>query len=244
MLNYIFHRKFYNPFFIIIVVIIQQNSFFRDDYINKFRVKTNRGYHKAFKMKRLSFFFIATLFAGIAAAGGSSSGTFTDKRDGKTYRTVVIGGKMWMRENLNYETGESWCYDKTEFNCGRYGRLYDWKTAMKACPSGWHLPSNQEWDSLVGAAGGKTVAGKKLKSTSGWNSNGNGIDDYGFSALPGGSRGSDGYFYNVGTYGYWWAATENTAFNAYYRRMSYNGDYAYSDYLNKSYAWSVRCVGD
>jgi uncharacterized protein (TIGR02145 family) len=184
------------------------------------------------------------LFAGMSVAESGGSGTFTDKRDGKTYRTVTIGGKTWMAENLNYETGKSWCYDNKESNCNKYGRLYDWKTAMKACPSGWHLPSSAEWDALETAVGGNSGAGKKLKSTNGWNSNGNGTDTYGFSALPGGNRYSDGDFYGAGYRGNWWAATERNAGNAYYRYMFYGYDLVYSDYHNKSYAWSVRCVGD
>jgi uncharacterized protein (TIGR02145 family) len=172
------------------------------------------------------------------------TGTFRDGRDGKTYRTVAIGSKTWMAENLDYKTGESWCYDNKGFNCGRYGRLYDWKTAMKVCPSGWHLPSRAEWDGLVGAAGGKTVAGKKLKSTSGWIGNRNGTDDYGFSALPGGYRYSDGSFLTADFYGNWWVATELDASHAYSRYMRYNNDYVDYGYNVKEGGMSVRCVGD
>ncbi|MDR2693285.1 MAG: hypothetical protein LBB74_03610 [Chitinispirillales bacterium] len=177
-------------------------------------------------------------------SGRGGSGAFTDKRDGKTYRAVVIGGKTWMAENLNYETGKSWCYDNKESNCNKYGRLYDWKTAMKTCPSGWHLPSNQEWDGLVGAAGGKTTAGKKLKSTSGWSGNGNGTDEYGFSALPGGDRYTGGSFINAGGRGYWWTATKGGASYAYYRDMYYDYDYVIEFTYYKEYGFAVRCVGD
>jgi uncharacterized protein (TIGR02145 family) len=171
---------------------------------------------------------------------------FTDGRDGKTYRTVVIGGKTWMGENLNYQpqTGKSWCSDNEESNCNKYGRLYDWKTAKKACPSGWHLPSRAEWDGLVGAAGGETTAGKKLMSTSGWNGNGNGTDAYGFSALPGGGRNTDGGFNYAGGSGCWWTATEDDADYAYNRYMYYYYDDVYEGYYNKEGGFSVRCVGD
>jgi uncharacterized protein (TIGR02145 family) len=189
--------------------------------------------------------------AAVAAAVCVSSvyaqgagGTFTDGRDGKTYKTVVIGGKTWMAENLNYKTDSYWCYDNDNSNCDKYGRLYDWKTAIKVCPSGWHLPSNQEWDGLVGAAGGKTTAGKKLKSTSGWNDNGNGTDAYGFTALPGGYRSTDGDFSSAGNLGYWWTATEYDASYAYYRYMHYDYDVVYEGTDVKEYGLSVRCVGD
>jgi uncharacterized protein (TIGR02145 family) len=83
-----------------------------------------------------------------------------------------------------------------------------------------------------------------LKSTSGWYNNGNGTDEYGFSALPGGDRYSVGGFYDAGYRGYWWTATEGNAYNAWNRYMDYNYDYVYSDANDKSYGRSVRCVGD
>jgi len=106
------------------------------------------------------------------------------------------------------------------------------------------LPSDAEWDVLVNYAGGSSTAGTKLKATSGWNSGGNGQDTYGFSALPGGNGYSDGYFYDVGSYGYWWSASEYNSDNAYSRYM----DYYYEDagYINytKNYLFSVRCLQD
>ncbi|MDR2693288.1 MAG: hypothetical protein LBB74_03625 [Chitinispirillales bacterium] len=113
------------------------------------------------------------------------------------------------------------------------------------CPSGWHLPSNAEWSALVTAV--DSMAGKKLKAKSGWNdyngASGNGTAEYGFSALPGGYRRSDGNFYDVGCYAYWWTATEYNADYAYFRLMDYINDFVYSDINSKSYGWSVRCVG-
>jgi uncharacterized protein (TIGR02145 family) len=171
------------------------------------------------------------------------SGKLTDKRDGQKYRTVKIGNQVWMAENLNHETGNSWCYDNDDSNCMQYGRLYDWNMAKRACPSGWHLPSQDEWEGLVVEVGSST-AGKKLKSSSGWNENGNGTDDYGFSALPGGYRNAGGKFYIAGYNGNWWAATEGDADSAYYRSMYYHDDEVYKGYFSKEYGLSVRCVGD
>jgi len=173
-------------------------------------------------------------------------GMLTDSRDGKKYKTVVIGGKRWMGENLNYQPqkGNSWCYDNNNSNCGKYGRLYDWNTAKTVCMTGWHLPSRQEWDNLVTAAGGKNAAGKKLKARSGWNKDGNGTDDFGFSALPGGRRYSSGDFSYAGYYGLWWTATELGSNYAYYRNMNDDLDNVYEDLNYKYYGYSVRCVAD
>jgi uncharacterized protein (TIGR02145 family) len=174
--------------------------------------------------------------------------SFTDSRDGKVYKIVKIGDQVWMAENLNFDCPKSKCYDNDPKNAEKYGRLYDWETAKKACPSGWRLPSKEEWDGLVDFAGGENTAGKKLKAESGWNDDegksGNGTDNYGFSALPGGSGYSDGSFSNVGDGGYWWSATEYNAYNAYYRLMCYDDSNVIRSYGNKSYLYSVRCVQD
>ena len=106
------------------------------------------------------------------------AGIFTDPRDGKKYRTVKIGNQTWMAENLNYHGSDGYlglCYGdepkqgrRKPENCRKYGRLYDKEEAQKACPSGWHLPSDKEWQTLVNFAGGNEVAGKKLKAKKGW----------------------------------------------------------------------------
>jgi len=212
---------------------------------------------------------IATTFtmpANAVTVTANFDTVFTDSRDGKVYKKVTIGGRTWMGENLNYETkegeGNSWCYNNEPEKCEKYGRLYDWYTAVGdtmgsssvpsgvkgVCPNGWHLPSRQEWIYLAVSAGGTGTSGKegtagmKLKSTSGWNTNGNGTDDFGFSALPG------GIYYNtfeyVGDYGFWWTATKsnNLYANAYSRSMGYVNAMGEND----SYWWgsglSVRCL--
>jgi len=121
-----------------------------------------------------------------------------------------------MAENLNYEADGSKCYENKTENCDKYDRLYNWETAMKACPKSWHLPSDAEWTKLTDFVGSSSTAGTKLKATSGWNSNGNGTDEFGFAALPGGDGYSGGSFYGVGNYGFWWSASENSDYYAYY----------------------------
>jgi uncharacterized protein (TIGR02145 family) len=215
--------------------------------------------------------WVALLPAAVVMGGGWLSGCeaqeksgsksektsiyFTDSRNGQKYRAVKVGGKTWMAENLKYQTENSWCYENDNSNCNKYGRLYTWNAAKGACPTGWRLPSRADWDRLGQAVGGArepdgdgTIdwkgAGKKLKASSGWNEDGNGTDDYGFSALPGGLRLSDGDFGSAGNDGNWWAATERDASGAYYRAMNYYGDYVYENAGNGEYSFSVRCVRD
>jgi uncharacterized protein (TIGR02145 family) len=173
----------------------------------------------------------------------------TDARDKKTYKTVKIGKQTWMAENLNYDEKGSKCYENNDSFCKGYGRLYDWTAAKTACPKGWHLPSKSEYEALDKFVGGEKVAGKKLKAKSGWNENdgksGNGTDEFGFSALPGGGN-SGGHFYNIGYLGYWWSASKNEYYSslAYSRFMDCYYGGANWDGNNKSALFSVRCVKD
>ncbi|MDR2584499.1 MAG: PEGA domain-containing protein [Fibromonadaceae bacterium] len=171
--------------------------------------------------------------------GGSS---FTDSRDGKKYRVVKIGTQTWMAENLNYNASGSKCYDNSESNCQKYGRLYDWKTAKTSCPKGWHLPSKAEWEVLTESVGGEEKEGKVLKARSGWNSNGYDYDKYGFSALPGGYGNLRGDFNYVSYTGYWWTASENFSSGVYYRYMGYNDERASWGNRDKNHLFSVRCL--
>ena len=186
--------------------------------------------------------------------------------EGDTYPTVVIGTQTWFAKNLNYAVEGSVCYDNDPAYCGTYGRLYNWSTAMAlpsscnlgtcssqiqtkhrgVCPSGWHIPSNAEWSMLETAVGGSSTAGTKLKAASGWSS-GNGTNDYGFSALPGGEGLSGSRFNDVGDNGYWWSASEHEGLGggfAYYRYMGYDGESTYFSYSGMSFLFSVRCLQD
>ena len=195
--------------------------------------------------------------------------------DISNYRTVRIGDQTWMAENLDYVVGDSRCHGDDPANCVTYGSLYYWPTAMVLpfdcfaitcsnqiqqphqgiCPSGWHIPSREDWgklsryvDGTSGTFAGyfSTTASKNLKSTSGWNNNGNGTDEFGFSALPGGDGRSNGYDINVGYAGNWWSADEYSNVYAYFQ-----GIYGEDEYSNMflrgskgSDMFSVRCVQD
>jgi len=174
-------------------------------------------------------------------------GTFIDNRDGKKYKTTTIGGKTWLAENLNYDTPTgSWCYGDDKSNCGKYGRLYDWITAKKACPPGWRLPATQDWGNLAKAVGGSATAGKKLKAESGWSDyrgrSGDGTDSYGFSALPGGYRDSNGKIGSVEFGGLWWTATEYGEYKALFRYIDYYDHNISEGASNQENSFSVRCL--
>lgn len=196
------------------------------------------------------------LLAGmvLALAACNDKGTFTDPRDGKTYKTVKIGSQTWMAENLNYETNKSYCYEDDPANCRKYGRLYMWAAAREACPAGWHLPDTTEWDALkrfvAGSLfGGKTdSAGYALKSKDGWKEYkgepGNGSDAVGFGALPSGYRNGYGPFDGVLEGAYFWSSTEDGASSAYYWSLRYGDTYLSTIVSRKDRALSVRCVKD
>jgi uncharacterized protein (TIGR02145 family) len=170
----------------------------------------------------------------------SATSMFTDPRDGQTYRTVKIGELTWMAENLNHDAGNSWCYENNESNCQKYGRLYDWDTALKACPAGWRLSTRDDWKNLVlVTAGGLRFS--RLKSTD-WQY---GTNESGFSALPGGHRFLDGSFNDIGHYGDWWSATEADADKALsWSISSAGGGNDDGHYSRKNYGYSVRCTRD
>ena len=187
---------------------------------------------------------------------GGGDSTFTDPRDGQVYNIVTIGTQIWFAENLNYETSDSWWYDNRSSNGNIYGRLYTFDAALTACPSGWHLPSNDEWKILEGNADtqygvGHSVwdgmgfrgydAGKRLKTTTGWSSN-TGTDAFGFSALPGGQHLSGGGFINLGDAGRWWLATEINFMIAWNRMLFYHSDKVGSSPFFQGEGYSVRCI--
>jgi uncharacterized protein (TIGR02145 family)/uncharacterized repeat protein (TIGR02543 family) len=211
----------------------------------------------------------ATIMANFQLIPGSqfnpniTYGSFSDSRDGKTYRTVRIGTQTWMAENLNFNASGSVCYNNNTSNCDLYGRLYDWNTVMAGspssssspsgvrgvCPAGWHVPSDAEWTTLTNFVGSN--AGAKLRSRSDWHTGSGhvpGTDDFGFSALPGGFRWF--HFYGVrydgaGYSSYWWSATEDNAYFAWYRGM-YWVDVSVVDtiWYPKTDLFSVRCLRD
>lgn len=191
-------------------------------------------------------------------------GEFLDTRDNKVYKVVNVGFLTWMAQNLDYTpTDASWgwsgCYIDEADSCAKYGRLYSWAVAMDdencvndicsdgvpvrgVCPEGWHLPSISEWESLF--IGGTSVAGKKLKSQTGWDEGGNGDDEYGFSIAPGGA-----YSVKSGNFTSFWTSTGwddeaiQFTFRGTYDGVPFDGLYDY-DGADKKDGYYVRCVKD
>lgn len=172
------------------------------------------------------------------------TGNMTDSRDNQTYKTIQIGTQIWMAQNLNYKSANSYCYKDSAKYCTMYGRLYTWVVANTACPSGWHLPTKAEFKRLFTAVGGQSTAGKILKSTTGWISSGNGTDDYSFSALPAGNRLNNGNYYDEGYGTYFWSSTNYNSDLAYYMYLNYYDDDANLLNYDKYLGFSVRCLKD
>jgi len=172
---------------------------------------------------------------------------FVDSRDGKTYHTVTIGTQTWMAENLDFAAAGSWCVDDLPANCTTYGHLYDWYTGRTGCPTGWHLPSDAEWDVLAAYLGGDLVAGGKLKETgtAHWNlPNTAATNSSGFTALPAGYRHYTGAYYDIADYGYWWSDSELDADNGRLKVLYSTAAFINGSHAQKVEGMSVRCIRD
>ncbi len=200
----------------------------------------------------------------------SCTSTFTDARDGEVYTVVTIGNQCWMAENLRYEVPGNVSLDTIDpaNPSTTYGRLYDWATLMNGastsssnpsgvlgiCPSGWHLPSDSEWNEMEMALGmpaadtantgyrGSHVTG--LKSTTGWGSSGNGTNTSCFNRFPAGYCNSSGNFGFHGVNATFWSSTENSGTVAWKRDLSngFTGVARFS--VSKLIGYSCRCTKD
>jgi uncharacterized protein (TIGR02145 family) len=171
---------------------------------------------------------------------------FIDGRDDKTYKTVRIGSQVWMAENLAFQAVDSWYYDNDSMSNLIYGRLYTWNEACASCPSGWHLPDNNEWQTLIDYLDGENIAGKSLKEagTVHWlDPNAGGNDStINFNALPGGMALANSSFFNKESGGYFWTAAENGRSFAWYRYMYFSYTNVFKMNADKRYGLSVRCI--
>jgi len=190
-------------------------------------------------MKNIYFIITIAIFFIAVSAKAQQAGTFTDSRDDKVYKTVTIGTQTWMAENLAFKVSNfCWAYDNIAINVARYGYLYNWETAKNVCPSGWHLPSNVEWSTLINYAGSDYFSYKKLLSTTDWYEGEKGTDNYGFTALPGGHYIGFEFDSAIGSMGFWWSSTEIDATDAY-------SEVNLEPHNNrKDEGCSVRCIRD
>ena len=128
-----------------------------------------------------------------------------------------------------------------------YGRLYNWYAVddeRGLCPSGWHVPTESEWYTLVTQFGGYSSAGEALKSTFGWSDSGQGTNESGFDGMPGGKRqDGSGYFSSAGSIGVWWMATPYSSL-ARYSELKFNSNGVINSYADRETGFSVRCVLD
>lgn len=215
------------------------------------------------------------LFCIAISLQAQEKGTLTDTRDGKTYATVTIGSQTWMSQNLawlpavfpvNDSQFDLPCYYVYGYNgrdtslakkspmYGRYGVLYNFTAASAACPSGWHLPSDQEWSALeeyLGMSkeetGGRDWRGSgniapKIKSVTGWKE-GTSTDESGLTLLPGGCRGYEGY--QSETYcGYYWTSTPVGIDNGWRRGFCGDDNGVSRQDERRYFGCSIRCIKD
>jgi uncharacterized protein (TIGR02145 family) len=207
---------------------------------------------------------------GIVYGEDMSFTTIFKDQDNNIYNLVSIGTQVWMSENLKttkYRNNENipietendlWYNLTTPGYCwfnnyspikDQFGALYNWYTVNTGilCPSGWHVPTEADWNTLITFLGGESVAGNKLKEagTTNWYSpNTDATNESAFTALPGGQRDYYGSFYDLGTYGYWWSSIESSGTDSWTRYMTNNSGNVYYMSSNKKKGFSVRCIKD
>ena len=156
----------------------------------------------------------------------------------KQYKTVRIEHQVWMAENMNYKTGKSWCYEDDDFYCKKYGRLYDWSTANKICPAGWHLPSDSEWNEMEKLTGKKGVVNTISAVKGGWRDSD--PNEYTLDKQRSGER--EGRWHNVDENGNWWTSTVFEATGSV-RTRHLSASNEFTGNLNeKAHGLSVRCI--
>lgn len=208
------------------------------------------------------------IYGGVKVVALKAETSSPKAPDSQKVKTVKIGNQTWMAENLNTEyfsngdpipyaesiedwseaaenSQPAWCYfDNDPENGKKYGRLYNWYAVNDSrgiAPSGWRVASDEDWDELAETLGGEEV-GKKIKSKQGWNDDGNGTDEVGFNALPGGLRDIDGEFGYRGEACYFWTSTEYSEENAADRFLNHDEDEIDSYDLGKSSGYYIRCI--
>lgn len=200
------------------------------------------------KMKNKSFLMTIAILIIAMSSVAQVTGSFTDSRDGKVYKTVTIGTQTWMAENLaNKAKSGCWAYNNDQNNVKTYGYLYTWETAKKSCPAGWHLATKDEWSVLSSYLGGEEIAAEKLKEagTTHWlKPVSAATNESGFTCLPGGFRNDKGEFYNLGLMCFYWCSTDENTEKAHHILIFSHTKGITISYIEKNNGFSVRCVKD
>lgn len=199
-------------------------------------------------MKKKTIVLISILFIVTAAYSftySQETGSFTDPRDGRVYRTVKIDDREWMAENLAFKTESGYSvYDNVRDYEKTHGYLYTWEVATKACPDGWHLPSMQEWWFLSNSLGGDEQSGGKLKQagTASWASPNTGAtNSSGFTALASGS-GNDKAMEHFGKTTFFWTNVDDDDATSWCGALYHDrADLALYP-VEKKNSFSVRCI--
>ena len=174
-------------------------------------------------------------------------GTFIDQRDNKRYKIVTIGTQTWMAENLAYKANSGcWAYNNDLKNVKVYGYLYNWETAKKSNPQGWHLPTDNEWKKLINYLGGENVAVDKMMvtGTSFWEGTNMATNSSGFSALPAGYMSIYNDFSDLGKSCCWLSSTEYSSNLAWGYALYGSGIEAEHGYYSKEAGHPVRYLKD
>lgn len=177
---------------------------------------------------------------GTDLAAEEDCSVVTDACEGQKYKTTTIGDQVWMAQNLNIATEESWCYDDDPANCETYGRLYTWYAAQTVCPAGWHLPSKGEFETLLESVGSSAEERLDNLRDSSWSFH---QDKYGFSALPAGYYFT--YykeFHDLGNSAYFWSSKMDNEGNVY--ALGVNNLISYVRIFARTNGCSVRCIKD
>lgn len=200
----------------------------------------------------LAFFYMACQPTVSNTTKRLTPKSFEDNRDKQTYTILKIESQVWMTENLRYAAEGSWVNPKNPN--AKYGRLYNWETARKACPKGWRLPSDEDWKELeyalgmshadADATGWRSVVGLVLKSKMGWNDNGNGNNSSGFKVLPAGDASAKGHFLGLGGSTSFWTATADGTSSAWTRHLDTTKDGVNRYANNVKIGLSCRCLKD
>lgn len=186
-------------------------------------------------MKKL--LIIAASIALLMTGCNEDAPMMVKDKDGNVYKTVKVGNQIWMAQNLKVQTEGSWCYDNDPANCEKYGRLYTWNAATNACPEGWSLPNNEDWETLKNFAEekeGSGKAGKFLKL--------GGASGLGF--LLAGDKYSK-KFQLLDSTGYYWSSTDEDATHAYDWVLFASKDDMIAGNIKygiKANGLSVRCI--